>query len=648
MVQASGSASLVADIYSGVNGSSPSSLVVFNDKLYFAADGNNGAGSELWMYDGSNPPSLVADIYSGLESSSLRALIVFNNKLYFAADGNNGAGSELWVYDGVNSPSMVADIYSGKTGSMVYYPAIFNNKLYFSANASDGKGVGLFVYDGVNSPSRIPIDNSTGYNTRAFPSYLTVYNGKLYFGADGQNGYGQELWVYDGVNTPSRLTDLNAGTNSALVSHLIVFKNKLHFYANDGSSNKFWAYDGTTVSSVLNMLVYYPAIYNGNLYFQSNGSDGTGSELWTYDGVSVTSRVADINSGSSSSSPQFLTLYKNQLYFRANNGTLGLELWRYKEEASDVVSPKVLSSSPANGATVVSFDSLTVTFSEDALHDGSLKSANHTDNYLLVEEMRDGFQTTACNSTDFVHDRKIPINSVTYENHGGSGPFSATLKVNDSSPLPSGYYRFFICGSTSITDLAGNELNSGTDTIVNFTITGDASSADGLPGTGFPPERETSLNEQLHSNVLNEIVELSLEIPKLHIKGSILGVPLIDGTWDVSWLGDEIGYLYGTTYPTWPGNTLLSAHSTGSDGAPGPFYRLNSLRWGDEIHLMSGNVRYTYMVQKVNDVNPTDLSILESPDNRSWITLVSCRGYDEKTDSYLWRTVVQAVLVSSE
>ena len=62
------------------------------------------------------------------------------------------------------------------------------------------------------------------------------------------------------------------------------------------------------------------------LYFNAN--DGTsGYELWKTDGT-TTARVADINSGSSSSTPYSLTAVGSTLYFQANDGTSGYELWR--------------------------------------------------------------------------------------------------------------------------------------------------------------------------------------------------------------------------------------------------------------------------------------------------------------------------------
>jgi len=65
----------------------------------------------------------------------------------------------------------------------------------------------------------------------------------------------------------------------------------------------------------------------GKLYFTAQGG-GRGIELWTSDGTSAgTKRVKDIRPGSASSNPSHLAVINGLLYFNANDGTKGYEPW---------------------------------------------------------------------------------------------------------------------------------------------------------------------------------------------------------------------------------------------------------------------------------------------------------------------------------
>ncbi|SHK73059.1 ELWxxDGT repeat protein [Epilithonimonas mollis] len=64
--------------------------------------------------------------------------------------------------------------------------------------------------------------------------------------------------------------------------------------------------------------------YDGKLYFSANNGS-VGSELWATDGTSEgTDLVADLNPGTASSIPNSLMNYDNQLYFVTLSGTKGL------------------------------------------------------------------------------------------------------------------------------------------------------------------------------------------------------------------------------------------------------------------------------------------------------------------------------------
>jgi LPXTG-site transpeptidase (sortase) family protein len=136
-----------------------------------------------------------------------------------------------------------------------------------------------------------------------------------------------------------------------------------------------------------------------------------------------------------------------------------------------------------------------------------------------------------------------------------------------------------------------------------------------------------------------------LEIPALGTRQAIVGVPLSKQGWDVSWLGADAGWLQTTTYPGLAGNSVLTGHVYDANGQPGPFVNLAGLKWGDAVSIHTGGQVYRYEVRAVSVVTPDDLSALK-PESQAWLTLITCRQYDEQKDAYLQRIVVRAVLVS--
>ena len=165
-----------------------------------------------------------------------------------------------------------------------------------------------------------------------------------------------------------------------------------------------------------------------------------------------------------------------------------------------------------------------------------------------------------------------------------------------------------------------------------------------LPATGFAPGRVTGLPEQPAELDYVNLSGLWLQIPRLGVGMSIVGIPLADEGWDLTWLSNQAGWLEGTAYPTWAGNTALTAHAYTPDGLPGPFAHLADLRWGDQVILQAFGQEYVYEVRQVRTVRPTDLSVLRH-EELDWITLLTCAAYDEASDSYRTRVAVRAVLI---
>lgn len=164
-----------------------------------------------------------------------------------------------------------------------------------------------------------------------------------------------------------------------------------------------------------------------------------------------------------------------------------------------------------------------------------------------------------------------------------------------------------------------------------------------IPITGFSPNIITDLGP-FASRPIYSSTGITLEVPVLKISTSIVGVKQNARRWDVSWLWDQAGWLEGSAYPTFPGNSIITAHVVTSDGKAGPFYRLRYLQAGEYVFIYLGSYRYTYKVMSNEVVLPNDESVFKH-EEKSWLTLITCDRYDEATDTYLSRVVVRSVLV---
>ena len=172
--------------------------------------------------------------------------------------------------------------------------------------------------------------------------------------------------------------------------------------------------------------------------------------------------------------------------------------------------------------------------------------------------------------------------------------------------------------------------------------------ASGGVETGFAPNRQTILPKQPTSQAYEQMGNLWFEIPTLGIKENIVGVPMVNGKFDVSWLGNQIGWLDSTAYPGLAGYSVLTGHVYDANGQPGSFRWLARLTYNDDVIVHINGQRLIYRVRSVvEQADPDTLWKGIKHEQNPWVMLITCRGYDEKTNTYRWRTVVRAVLVDT-
>ena len=166
-----------------------------------------------------------------------------------------------------------------------------------------------------------------------------------------------------------------------------------------------------------------------------------------------------------------------------------------------------------------------------------------------------------------------------------------------------------------------------------------------LPATGFAPGRSTQRSNENRIEYVSN-ADISITIPSIDVNANVVGVPRNSNSWSVEWLADDVGYLQETSFPTWPGNTVLTGHVYDHFGLPGVFSDLNTLTYGDQILLQAWGQEYVYEIRETGLVDPGDMSAVEAiNDGYDWLTLITCQGYEESSDMYNFRYIVRAVLL---
>jgi LPXTG-site transpeptidase (sortase) family protein len=166
-----------------------------------------------------------------------------------------------------------------------------------------------------------------------------------------------------------------------------------------------------------------------------------------------------------------------------------------------------------------------------------------------------------------------------------------------------------------------------------------------LPKTGFAPGDVTQLPSQPQALAYSSYGDMMIDIPALNLQSQIIGVPESGDSWNVAWLGNNIGWLNGTAFPTHTGNAVLTGHVVDANGLPGPFDDIGKLKYGDQIIIHAWNQEYVYEVREIQLISATDTKDVLKHEDLSWITLLTCRNYDAETGTYLNRYIVRAVLV---
>lgn len=277
----------------------PGELALYNGFLYATGMAAGTSTSYLWERGGGgwNP-------VPGTENIWPYDLTVFNGKLFFRGDAGGG-NSQLMSYDSAGGTLALETDIGSNLGPM--YLTVYNSRLYF--NGSFGGAVPteyLWSYDGTNTASTV-----TPRVTQ--PSGLIVFDGKLYFSASDalMPTDGPQLWSFNSSGSILSKWSNVPGILGLFLDYPMGLNNMLYFRGYDGSNTYLYSHDGSspieTVPGTQDFYPFYPAVFNGRIYYNAHTFTDFYDELWTYDPDS--NSVSKISSISMGLSPRGFVVY---------------------------------------------------------------------------------------------------------------------------------------------------------------------------------------------------------------------------------------------------------------------------------------------------------------------------------------------------
>lgn len=301
-------------------------------------------------------PRLVADINptENTEYGSTRDLTSVGGLVCFSGD-DGFHGNELWCSDGSEAGTeMVKDIQPGSGSSEPRWLADVGGTLFFVADDGEHGGE-LWRSDGTEAGTEMVRDIYPGNSPDFFgiyaPASLTNVDGTLFFTADdGQHG--GELWRSDGTEAGTELVkdiypwETNPWGTRSYVTALTKVGDLLFFNAEDGEHGReLWRSDGTEAGTEMVKDIYpgessryagpagsdpHQLITVGNAVFFGADDGAHGTELWRSDGTEAgTEMVRDVAPGPESSGAAEFTDIGGTVMFRVGyEAARVFELWR--------------------------------------------------------------------------------------------------------------------------------------------------------------------------------------------------------------------------------------------------------------------------------------------------------------------------------
>lgn len=287
-------ANLLLDYNTEPQGLEMAHAVEFREELFFVVNPGADEDLQLWKTDGTRQGSTLVEAISMHGQLVATDMAVFEDKLLIQAASSDirrdGAPSTAYLFSSNGAPDG-AELLEDFSGAILSSMDVVGDYVYFNAYEWYPSIQGLFRTDGTVEGTEYVIDDD--YN-RLFATNTDT----TFLGTANPNS----IWVSD--ESGLRLVRELAPHHDANIDELVMFDDALFFTAETTLGNELWTSDGTF--------------------------EGTGL-------------LRDLNTGPASSNPTSLTLMGDSLYFLADDGVAGSQLWKLEVDDDGAEEPYVVS-----------------------------------------------------------------------------------------------------------------------------------------------------------------------------------------------------------------------------------------------------------------------------------------------------------------
>jgi len=321
-------------------------LTDVNGTLFFIGeDGTPNTPVGLWKSQGALDTTVKVGSFTNID-----ALAAIGSSVYFSA-GSAASGTELWKWDSsggsLGTLSQISEIAAGAFNSSPRALTAARNNLYFIATAT-GEATGNMLYR--LGSSGVPVAIAAAGDAPGNLTYVEATD-TLYYRAGVSGEGGNRLWKITGAGstTPSEPINLStfgsAATSPRFVTSLQAIDSDLFFLSASeaadsnielrriDSTGAFFTYDPSgdplepSISSIFSGVAVVKDSANVSYaYFQA--SNANGEELFRANlATGAIQELSQITPDAISPGISNFKVYNNKLYFSANNGTDGTELW---------------------------------------------------------------------------------------------------------------------------------------------------------------------------------------------------------------------------------------------------------------------------------------------------------------------------------